>query len=122
MSYEQEMFARIWAALDSVDAELRAVWHLGDGEGGFVIEELHRRYTTRHHGSRSRREKIDHSTRRAAYERDQYRCVECGTHIDLTLDHVNPVSLGGASTLENLATMCRSCNSRKGARRPEGST
>jgi 5-methylcytosine-specific restriction endonuclease McrA len=33
-----------------------------------------------------------------------------------TLDHVVPLSRGGAETLANVVLACRSCNSRKGTR------
>lgn len=60
--------------------------------------------------------KISRSLAKAVFERDAYRCVTCGDHRDLTCDHIHPESLGGPTTLENLQTMCRPCNSRKGAR------
>jgi hypothetical protein len=50
------------------------------------------------------------------YERDGHRCVECLTTDDLTLDHIWPWSRGGSDEPENLRTLCRPCNSRKGAR------
>ena len=53
---------------------------------------------------------------RNVMERDKYRCVTCGTHLDLTCDHVLAESRGGETTLDNLQTMCRHCNSKKGAR------
>ncbi|MFJ2575978.1 HNH endonuclease [Kitasatospora aureofaciens] len=37
---------------------------------------------------------------------------------DLTVDHMVPKRLGGGDEPENLGVLCRSCNSRKGARRP----
>ena len=44
-------------------------------------------------------------------------CVDCGTRVDLTVDHVVPLSEGGAALDSgNVATRCRSCNSAKGAR------
>lgn len=58
--------------------------------------------------------KIPHDLRKLVYERDAYRCVTCGTHIDLTLDHTIPESKGGPTTFDNLKTMCRPCNSKKG--------
>lgn len=58
--------------------------------------------------------KIPRSMAKAVFERDAYRCVTCGSHIDLTCDHVIPESKGGPATLDNLQTMCRSCNCRKG--------
>ena len=54
--------------------------------------------------------------REAVYARDDYRCVHCGIGDDLTLDHIHPHSLGGDDTFENFQTLCRPCNSRKGAR------
>jgi hypothetical protein len=62
-----------------------------------------------------RREKIPDALRRLIYERDEYRCVICGATEDLTLDHIFPWSLGGRDTEDNLRTLCRSCNCRKGA-------
>ncbi|MCW8040061.1 HNH endonuclease [Acinetobacter entericus] len=50
------------------------------------------------------------------YERDGFKCVTCGVQQNLTLDHIKPESKGGESTFENLQTMCKSCNSSKGAK------
>lgn len=52
----------------------------------------------------------------AVFADDDYRCVECGARNDLTVDHIVPVSKGGTDDRANLQTMCRPCNSRKGAR------
>lgn len=60
--------------------------------------------------------KISHGLRRRVLERDEYRCVYCGTHKDLTLDHVEPEIHGGATTEDNLRTACKSCNSSKGTK------
>ncbi len=54
--------------------------------------------------------------RNAILERDGYRCCICGSTEDLTLDHIVPVSRSGSNGPDNLQTLCRSCNSRKGAR------
>jgi 5-methylcytosine-specific restriction endonuclease McrA len=62
------------------------------------------------------RRKIPAAVRDLVYERDGYQCVECGAAEDLTLDHIYPWSLGGSDAAENLCTLCRSCNSSKGAR------
>ena len=64
---------------------------------------------------RSRRH-IPDSLRLAVYERDGWKCLHCSTPERLSLDHIHPYSLGGADTLENLQTLCRPCNSRKGAK------
>lgn len=48
--------------------------------------------------------------------RDDYQCCYCGATEHLTIDHIHPLSKGGSNELDNLQTLCRSCNSRKGAR------
>jgi 5-methylcytosine-specific restriction endonuclease McrA len=50
------------------------------------------------------------------FERDKYRCVKCGTHLELTIDHKIPRALGGTDDLDNLQTMCFTHNTSKGTR------
>jgi hypothetical protein len=54
--------------------------------------------------------------RAAVFKRDGYRCVYCGSPERLACDHVTPLSRGGPSVMENLATACTACNCAKGAR------
>jgi 5-methylcytosine-specific restriction endonuclease McrA len=63
-----------------------------------------------------KKRKISHSIQKKVWERDAYRCVNCGSHIDLTVDHIVPESKGGTLDMDNLQTLCRSCNSRKGTK------
>ena len=62
------------------------------------------------------RPKIPDALRLEVYQRDGHACLHCGATARLSLDHIHPWSLGGEDTLENLQTLCRPCNSRKGAR------
>lgn len=70
--------------------------------------------------------------RKAALERDGYRCRECGwkpgdpvperkgtgrpVFRTLEIDHIWPKSLGGPDDLDNYQVLCTTCNCRKGAR------
>jgi 5-methylcytosine-specific restriction endonuclease McrA len=51
---------------------------------------------------------------REVIERDGLRCVECGSTDDLQIDHILPVALGGASSVENLQVLCGDCNRANG--------
>ncbi len=64
---------------------------------------------------RNQRQPISREIRRAVFERDAGSCVDCGSNFDLQYDHVIPVALGGASSLENLQLLCADCNRAKGA-------
>lgn len=50
------------------------------------------------------------------YKRDMYRCLKCNSPSNLTIDHIVPASKGGGDNIENLQTLCRSCNSSKGVK------
>ena len=51
----------------------------------------------------------------AVWERDDFTCRHCGVRQFLTADHVVPESAGGPTILENLQTLCGTCNCKKGA-------
>ena len=42
-----------------------------------------------------------------------YLCTYCGSTSKLTMDHIVPLSKGGAHTKQNITPACRPCNSRK---------
>ena len=57
--------------------------------------------------------------RKMVYLRDNYTCQYCGEQFgpsQLTLDHVQPKSLGGGNGWNNLVTCCATCNWLKGAK------
>lgn len=63
-----------------------------------------------------RKKAIGGTLRTRVFERDGYRCKTCGGWQELCADHIIPELLGGETTYENLQTLCRSCNAKKGAR------
>lgn len=58
---------------------------------------------------------IADDVKQLVWQRDGGRCRSCGSTTELQFDHVIPVSMGGASTPENLQILCGPCNRRKGA-------
>lgn len=61
-------------------------------------------------------------TKHRLFARDRHVCAYCGSHFvepELTVEHILPVSRGGRHEWTNVVTACRSCNTRKGNRRPE---
>lgn len=59
---------------------------------------------------------VSREVRAAVFERDQRRCVRCASVDDLTIDHAQPISMGGTNDAVNLQCLCRRCNSSKGIR------
>ncbi|MEJ6707489.1 MAG: HNH endonuclease [Amylibacter sp.] len=55
-------------------------------------------------------------TRFNLFLRDEFMCQYCGSHGDMTFDHVVPRSRGGQTTWQNVVASCSPCNLRKGAR------
>lgn len=99
----------------------KIIHHWGDGHGGYLkntFEEILSEYISQPSiVSRSKnRPKISSNKRKTVLERDAYRCVNCNSHLDLCVDHICPVSKGGTNDIDNLQTLCRSCNSSKGAK------
>jgi hypothetical protein len=43
-------------------------------------------------------------------------CEYCGNELAATVDHVDPLSRGGATDAANVVSACTSCNARKGTR------
>lgn len=53
---------------------------------------------------------------RASHRCEYCRAPEAAFNLAFEVEHVVPLSKGGADALENLALACRSCNLHKGAR------
>jgi hypothetical protein len=120
---ERAALARLTTALGIIREDLKWYWHWGDGRGGWLIYKIMQ--LAEQEGflpvsqspiSAGGKRPIPRSLRKLVFERDAYRCRHCDGYVDLCCDHVIPESKGGPTTLDNLQTLCRSCNSRKGAK------
>lgn len=60
------------------------------------------------------RRPIRTAIRMAVFSRDNFQCVQCGSGVRLSIDHVHPRSLGGSDDINNLQTLCMPCNAAKG--------
>ena len=67
------------------------------------------------------RKPIDARLKYAVLQKDNSTCQRCGANIQntpnvkLVIDHKVPVDLGGATTIDNLWTLCEDCNGGKKA-------
>lgn len=59
---------------------------------------------------------ISEEFRNFIFDRDGGKCQKCGANKNLCLDHIIPFSVGGRTNESNLQTLCRNCNSQKGAK------
>ena len=63
----------------------------------------------------ARKRKIPNNIKWEVWERDNFTC-KCGARKFLSVDHIVPESRGGKTEMDNLQTLCKSCNSKKGIR------
>jgi len=59
---------------------------------------------------------IGKATREAIFKRDNFKCLNCGSSEELTIDHIVPKSQGGGNNYGNLQTLCQMCNKYKGCK------
>lgn len=57
---------------------------------------------------------ITEDERNQIFDRDNWKCVSCGDIENLQIDHIIPFSKGGTTEDNNLQTLCKSCNYKKG--------
>ncbi len=122
ISRETMAVARFRAAIEEIVAVAPYIARWGDGNCGYIINELLNALREEGHfsfyseSSKGKRRSLGRVVRRKVHERDAYRCVSCGSFENLTIDHIVPLAKGGSNEEENLQTMCRQCNMVKGDR------
>lgn len=62
----------------------------------------------------ARREQIPESVRLFVWQRDEGKCVKCGSRERLEFDRIIPIALGGSNTERNIQLLCERCNREKG--------
>lgn len=78
---------------------------------GWVVGWLVKKREKQEKQERSRH--IPRHVQREVWRRDQGRCVECGSNINLEYDHIVPFSRGGSNTTRNIQLLCEECNRKK---------
>ena len=63
--------------------------------------------------SEERSRRISQEVKDRVWNRDNGKCVECGSNENLEFDHIIPFSKGGANTYRNLQLLCEHCNRSK---------
>ena len=108
---------------EQIADECPEIFRRGDGEGGYILHLIREALIKRGLYDFPRREDLEPKRRPIStnkriqiYKRDGFACVYCGSEGDLQIDHIHPFSKGGGDEMENLQTLCRTCNVTKGDR------
>lgn len=67
----------------------------------------------------AKRKTITKKTRFEVFKRDGFKCQYCGAmapDVPLVIDHIDPISKGGADSIMNYVTACQPCNAGKSDR------
>jgi len=135
-SFELERIDSPQKLLAFLDHILTKTWKHSTGQRvGLLIGEVSRHFGWDLHGAERWAEKPVSRTSTAAQERarltpslrydvllrDDFRCRACGFSVEsgahLHIDHIQPVSKGGLTEINNLQALCSICNLGKGARK-----
>ncbi len=105
-----------WTNADYDSDDVKALLFARQRQRERELEHAHALMAASTSPAQRKREPIPKEVKRAVFERDGGRCVECGSDFDIQYDHIIPFSMGGASTVENLQLLCARCNQAKGGR------
>lgn len=114
---EEKATQKLKKIAEELAKECHPIWHCGDSDGGYVInvikEEFYKYVSRPQKLEATSRKPIPNKVRTMVFENNAYRCVVCGDYKKLVVDHIHPVSKGGTNDLDNLQTLCWSCNALK---------
>ena len=77
------------------------------------LEPQHRRKSIKISEENTRSRRISQEVKDAVWNRDQGKCIQCGSNENLEFDHIIPFSKGGANTYRNIQLLCENCNRSK---------
>lgn len=66
--------------------------------------------------SSERTRRIPQQVMNNVWNRDNGKCVSCGSNQNLEFDHIIPYSKGGSNTYRNIQLLCESCNRQKSSK------
>jgi hypothetical protein len=115
-SYWWYQDAFYWTNADYGSGDVKALLYARERRQQRELEHAHAVMAAASAPAERKREPIPRDVKLAVFERDEGRCVECGSEFDIQYDHVIPFSMGGANTVENLQLLCARCNQTKGGR------
>lgn len=102
-----------WADPDLSDEEVELLaWDRGQRQEA-KLDRLRKIRARGKDITEARRRAIPGEIRAFVWQRDDGRCVQCGSEDDLQFDHVIPVAKGGGNAVDNIQILCGDCNRQK---------
>ena len=119
LTHDKIMIADVHEALADALDTLTSLYHSASYAETLIcqfVSERRKQIYPDATNNRYKKTPIPRTLRIAVFERDAYRCQQCGSWKQLAVDHIKPERLGGLAAIENLQTLCRTCNLSKGTK------